>query len=301
MSNVMLHAPQNAKACKTVEEAVGRRRAVLEPKLDGWRVIAANEDGYVQAWTRTGTEVTGKMPQIEQALEHIPIGTVLDGEVVAFERGASGLIHSWGKVQSVLGANHDKAAARSHVLTYVVFDILSLAGLDCRGLSFEDRRIVLADLSKTFFEPVVLIPQVSADEEAYETLLARGYEGGIVKWLDAPYASGQRGKGWFKLKATATVDAVVMGFKAGLGDFSGLVGAVVFGQPNSEGVLVERGRCSGMDMSTRIAMSNNPDSYMGRVIEVAHMGVTEHGRLRHPQFRRLRSDRSPSSVSWHDG
>jgi ATP-dependent DNA ligase len=305
MSAIMLHAAQNAKACKTVEEAVASRYAVLEPKLDGWRIIASNDEGQVQTWTRTGTEVTGKMPAIEAALAQMPVGSALDGEVVAFERTGDGLVHSWGKVQSVLGAGQEKAVSRSHALSYVVFDVLSWNGEDWRGAPFRERRSLLSRITQELPEPVLLIPQVEATEEAYETLLARGYEGGIVKWWDAPYASGQRGKGWFKLKANATVDAVIIGYKEGEGSFSGLVGSIEFGQYDDQ-ELVSRGHCSGMDMLTRRAISQDRWGHLGRVIEVAHMGVMPthegkpYGALRHPQFKRWRDDRLGESVEIHD-
>jgi ATP-dependent DNA ligase len=109
-----------------------------------------------------------------------------------------------------------------------------------------------------------------------------------------------------RLKPQTTIDAVIMGFKPGENGFSGLVGAVVFGQYDENGTLVERGRCSGMDMRTRIDMTQNFESkWMGAVVEIAHMGVSigegESGRFRHPQFKRRRTDKALHEVVIHDG
>lgn len=137
-------------------------------------------------------------------------------------------------------------------------------------------------------------------------LLAQGYEGSIVKWLDAPYRSGVRGQGFFKLKGTARIDAIVVGYEEGKGGFAGLVGALRFGQYDTNGVLVDRGSCSGMSMELRETISADRDAYLGAVIEIQHMGLQEptkanpHGSFRHPQFKRLRLDKAPESVTLHD-
>jgi ATP-dependent DNA ligase len=128
----------------------------------------------------------------------------------------------------------------------------------------------------------------------------------MVKWLDAPYGSGKRGAGWWKLKPQATVDVVVMGYKPGEGSFEGLVGAIMFGQYDN-GKLIYRGKCSGMDLTERYDFTENADDYIGTVIEVAHMGLMEPsseyplGAFRHPQFKRTRPDRNAESVVRHDG
>jgi ATP-dependent DNA ligase len=131
----------------------------------------------------------------------------------------------------------------------------------------------------------------------------------VVKWLDAKYSSGKRGLGWLKIKPQSTADAIIMGFKPGTpgSSFDGKVGAIIFGQHDDDGNLVERGRCSGMDWSLRCAMSADEEAYIGRVVEVAHFGVQKpnkenpHGALLSPQFKRFRDDeKTAAEVTIHD-
>jgi ATP-dependent DNA ligase len=303
---------QNLETAKSVEAASTGHAAALEPKFDGWRLLAVvGEDGKCRTYTRTGNEMTGKLPAIEAALsENLPPGSVLDGEAVAFAMEDDRLVQKWGGAAKVLGAGTAKAALGSGAITFVAFDLLAHGGIDARALSYEKRRSLLVSLfaAADFGEAkIILVPQLAATEASHDTLIEAGYEGSVVKHLDAPYASGKRGKGWYRLKPQATVDVVVTGYKEGEGSFAGLVGAVHFGQYDADGILVERGRCSGMDWDTRKFISANREACLGRVFELAHHGAmppTEAkplGALRHPQFKRWRPDRTAESVEVHDG
>src|SRR3954468_18343331 len=57
---------------------------VLEPKFDGWRAIVAVDD-VVRVWTRTGHELTDKLPEFAPLGDMLAGGSVvLDGELVAW-------------------------------------------------------------------------------------------------------------------------------------------------------------------------------------------------------------------------
>jgi ATP-dependent DNA ligase len=303
---------QNAEAADSVAEAVGGKESVLEPKMNGWRMLAhVGDDGRVRTYTRTGNELTGSLPQVEAELaENFPAGTWLDGEAVAIEIDADGNVaHNWGSVQSVLGSGTARAASRSEKVTYAVFDLISHGGLDVRRLPLRARRGALETIfAAKGFDRVMLIPQQPATQEGHDALLAAGFEGSIVKHLDAPYASGRRGRGWRKLKGQWTADAVVVGFKPGEGGFAGYIGAVEFGQYEADGTMARRGRCSGMDFPTRRWFTENAERLIAEeaVIEFGHMGVHPpsaeypHGGFISPQFKKLRRDKDASEVLVHD-
>jgi bifunctional non-homologous end joining protein LigD len=272
----------------------------MEPKLDGWRIIANVYENGVHFYSRSGNAYDGKLPKVEaELLANFPPGTWLDGEAVAIRVENGKIINDWGVAQSVLSKLGGHAAADK--ITYMVFDLIAHRGIDARPLELVDRRVLLERIFEgEDFEAVQLAPIREAQPETHDAFVAAGYEGTIVKQANRPYASGKReGAGWTKIKPSTTIDAVVMGFKPGENGFAGMVGAVIFGQYDDAGNLVERGRCSGMDMRTRESMTKNPDKWLDTVIEVAHMGVMKDG-LRHPQFRRHRLDRKPESVLIHD-
>lgn len=78
--------------------------------------------------------------------------------------------------------------------------------------------------------------------------------------------------------------------------FNDWVGAVKFGKFNEQGDLVELGECSGITESLRKNMSENPDKYIGEVMEIKAMQKTKDGFYRHPQFSRMRDDKNASEC-----
>jgi bifunctional non-homologous end joining protein LigD len=263
---------------------------VLEPKYDGQRVLVYVAEDGVHVFSHTGTIHNGKLPKIEAEFARLPAGTWIDGEAVAFTIDGDFVVHEWGSVQKCLGASQPKAVTLEHTITFVAFDLISHAGIDARSLPFQKRRDLLeAIFAMREWERVILTPQTPPSDEALSQLLAQGFEGGVVKSLASPYLSGGRGGGQFKLKPQETDDFVVVGYKPGENGWKGLVGAIKFGGYR-DGKLVEVGRCSGMDMATRLRISKSPKEYLGRVVEVAHMGRMKDG-YRHPQWKRWRPDK----------
>jgi bifunctional non-homologous end joining protein LigD len=274
-------------------------RYIGEPKWDGWRLLVHRHENGVSLYTRTGKSHDGSLPEIEAELAaNLPVGTWLDTEAVAMTMQDGKIVHHWNAVQSVLGSGTGKAAAQSHLITLVAFDLIAHGNIDARGLSFAKRRELLEGvMGGVEWKRVILSPQVTPTDDTVDALLSQGFEGMVIKDREARYASGKRGKGWTKIKPQDTEDVVVMGFKPGENGFAGMVGAVIFGQ-YKDGELVERGRCSGMDMKTREHMTANPDAWIGTVIEVAHMGVMESGSWRHPQMKRKRDDKPATACEW---
>lgn len=75
--------------------------------------------------------------------------------------------------------------------------------------------------------------------------------------------------------------------------FNNWIGAVKFGKYDKDGNLVELGECSGLTDELRKDMSENPDKYIGQVMEIGAMEKTRDGFYRHPVFNRMRPDKNP--------
>ncbi|MBV9921837.1 MAG: hypothetical protein JOY78_13430, partial [Pseudonocardia sp.] len=79
------------------------------------------------------SRLTAYFPEITTAvLAHVPAGTVLDGELVVYQ-GA--IVTSPHCKQRITSRPHQAAAA-----SFVVFDVLALAGRDLRSLPYRKRR-----------------------------------------------------------------------------------------------------------------------------------------------------------------
>lgn len=65
--------------------------------------------------------------------------------------------------------------------------------------------------------------------------------------------------------------------------------------------VLEVGECSGFDEETREMFSEDPESWVGKVIEVkANEIFKDTGKLRHPRFLRCRNDKSPLDCTYRD-
>jgi len=285
---------QNAEAPKVQGLApYAAPHFTAEPKLDGWRMLVHIADDGVHLYSRTAKAYTGCLPEHEAELaERLPAGTWLDCEAVGMTMQDGKIAYEWGIAQSAFGGGSAKPKATRDKISLMVFDLIALDGIDARRLPYAKRRALLESLfAQTDLKRTILIPQVKPTEASLNAVLAQGFEGLVIKDTRARYASGKRGAGWTKIKPADTIDVIVMGFKPGENGFAGMVGAIIFGAHDADGNLVEAGRCSGMDMKTREAMTKNPDAWIGTVVEVAHMGQMPTGGFRHPQFKKRRPDK----------
>jgi bifunctional non-homologous end joining protein LigD len=256
----------DAEKATSVRDAARGHDAVLEVKLDGWRFLAVRDDDGVRMFVRSGNQY--KVPVVEATLaDLLPPGSILDGELVSPHGGA------W-RVRSDL-------AAGGTDLVYVTFDLLQHRGIDARPTPLRFRRELLERIVPPGAESVMVIPQYPATDAQHARLIDAGFEGSMVKWLDEPYHSGHRGRGWEKVKYHDSEDAVVIGHEPGKE-----YGALVFAH---EGETAEWGTC-------KLHEPYDP-AWLGRTVEVRHFGVLPSGSLRHPQLLRFRPDKDRGRSS----
>lgn len=289
----------NSQPADSVEEAARGRECVLEPKFDGIRLLVhVTEDG-VRMYSRAGNSKTGALPHVDEELSALPAGTWLDGEAVSFNPDGT---QAWGEASSVVRSAPTKFHPLRGKISFVVFDILAYDGMDARSLPLRQRRELLERhvLPAVTGQKVTLSPWLPVDEGTHDALLERGYEGSMVKLLDAPYESDKRSWNSRKLKAEDTVDAVITGFSPSKDPESwiakaGLIGTVDFKHFHG-GEWVE-GRASGMNVPMRREMTARQDDLVGTVVEVGYMTRMPSGKIRHPQFKRLRDDKTAEECA----
>ncbi|MFE7130145.1 ATP-dependent DNA ligase [Streptomyces sp. NPDC057638] len=182
-----------------------------EPKFDGHRVVVFRLDQEVVLQARSGRIITAAFPDLAAAAGVLPVGTVLDGEVVVWSEGRT----DFAAVQRRAAATPGRAPALARRLpaSYAAFDLLADRGEDIRGWSYARRRRALVALLAPLGPPIQAVPMTQDPREAtewYTTLPAIGVEGLVVKRLDQGYRV--RGRAWSKLRHTAVRDAPVLGF-----------------------------------------------------------------------------------------
>lgn len=183
-----------------------------EPKWDGYRCIVVKKNGVVTMFSRSGTE-TETAPTVKAWLqEHMLDSWVLDGELIDS--------NNWNDTASVVSSRKNKKSDKT--LSFFVWDCMPLDVWVSQGVSkkFSER---LKDIPKALggrtSGPVKIAEGniVYNEKELlsyYNECLTKGYEGIMVKVMDAVYEF-DRSEVMLKLKPVADYDGVVVG--VGLG------------------------------------------------------------------------------------
>ena len=279
----------------------------LGEKFDGFRELMYIDSlGRIRMFARSGAEHTANVPHLTSIVVPELADTVLDGEGI----GPSNRIES---TKSIFGSKPGYAIAwqeKNGKARYIAFDILRFKGKDITSLPLDSRRgfliSVVAMLQESGMEAIY--PEIlhkSNKVRHFRDILSRGGEGAILKDLYSHYSPGKRTKAWLKIKPVLTWDVVIMGFTAGRGKYKSMVGAIRYGLyrepawPLKEGnfrSLAEVGKCSGMTDEQRQEFTDDPNSYVGLVIEVAGQDVGKDGAIRFPRFKQFRSDKLPQEC-----
>ena len=136
-----------------------------ELKWDGFRASAQIGNGSIRLWSKNGTDLATRFPEIIAAVGIVvPDGSVLDGELIIWsnERLAFDLLQH----RFAGGPARAREQAREHPASYVVFDLLALEGEDLRDQPLRDRRAALETLSRTWSPPLQLSPMTDDIEVA---------------------------------------------------------------------------------------------------------------------------------------
>ena len=196
-----------------------------EWKWDGIRGQLILRDGEYFVWSRGEELMTDRFPELARAIDHLPPGTVLDGELLVWEPGAD---HpsSFNALQARIGRKTvPKKLLKEAPVVLHAYDLLEWAGEDIRHRPFAERRALLeaacADLPAD--TPIRLSPQHSfADWDALTTLRETAREaqaeGLMLKRADSPYLAGRKKGDWWKWKLDPlTIDAVMIYAQSGSG------------------------------------------------------------------------------------
>ena len=205
-------APMLASPADDPEEALERLgEAAFEYKLDGARLQVHRAGDEVRVFTRQLQDVTARVPEVVEWARALPVReAVVEGESLALRE--DGRPRPFQETMRRLGRSKDVEAARRAQPLCVLLLRRAVPGGGGPARRLAVRRARRARCS-WLVEPGVLLPRIVTrdPEEArrfFEQALAAGHEGLMAKSLAAPYAAGQRGFHWLKLKSAHTLDLV---------------------------------------------------------------------------------------------
>jgi DNA ligase-1 len=198
-----------------------------EWKWDGIRAQVIRRRGRVFIWSRGEELVTEKFPEICAAAQHLPEGSVLDGEILAWKEGRP---LGFAALQRRIGRKHLAAGVLQSVPAgLMAYDLLELGGEDVRARELAWRAAALGDLLGRLGDPRLLAsPEVSAADWSElarwrDDARRQGAEGLMLKRRSSAYGVGRRRGDWWKWKVDPLrVDAVLTYAQSGHGKRSGL-------------------------------------------------------------------------------
>jgi len=293
-------APQLATLSKDV---FSDPRWIFEEKFDGIRCIAVQSKGKLTLYSRNQKKLNASFPEIVKALEgKTKVDFVADGELVAFEKGVT----SFSKLQ--------KRAQMKMPLYLYLFDLLVWDGKDLRKKPLLDRKTLLKS-KFPFTNNIRYTPHVKKTGETYfKRAQTKRLEGIIGKKGDGHYVS-KRTSEWKKFKCTKRQELVIGGYTDPKGSRIGF-GALLVGY-YAKGKLHYAGKIgTGYDEKMLTTLEKKLSSLERKsspftdeikakeihfvspqlVCEVGFTEWTKDGKLRHPRFLGLRTDKSPKQV-----
>jgi bifunctional non-homologous end joining protein LigD len=283
---------------------------VVQPKFDGIRALLHVEGGRVRITSRTVSEVTYRLSELQYNLPQLTEGfdglwgTVLDGELVCplsvLDTGSTTTGSSLQATMAILATTPENARriqAREAWVRFHCFDALRYRGRDLTTFHWADRQQYVEEARRRSENPFVeAVPSFAVNKgEIHRHLVDAGGEGTVWKKSDGIYEPGRRVGHWIKRKRGIEVEAFVSGFKPGNNGHASFVGAVEFSVARADGATIPVAWVSNWSDAERAAMTHmgragicglNP-AYLGRRALIAGQDCSaKTKRVRHARLVR---------------
>ena len=265
---------------------------LVEYKYDGVRVIAIVQNGSATLYSRNGKLLTN-FPHIEKALSKSAFNDyVFDGEVMSED------------FQALMKQVHRKSSAKTEDAYLAVFDVLSLQEFN-KGKSINttiERKHRLADIFQIDLDYCIRnvdYHEIDFDtdkgqaqfQELNKTALEKGYEGLMIKPVDALYEC-KRSHAWLKIKPFIEVSLEIVDTEEGTGKNVGKLGALIC-EGTDDGVFIKVNVGSGLTDDQRETFWAVKDALIGELAEVRADAITKSQdgdfySLRFPRFKTFR-------------
>ncbi|MBF6630583.1 MAG: ATP-dependent DNA ligase [Comamonas sp.] len=219
---------------------------LVEWKWDGIRVQLIRRAGQTPyLWSRGEERLDGRFPELEAQALQLPLGVVLDGELLAWDMERT-VPRPFVALQKRIQKRMPSAKLRQEVPVHIlVYDLLELQDQDWRSRPLRERRQALAQLlhdagcANLQISPEVPLPDWQQLNTLRDQAPAMNAEGLMLKQRTSPYLEGRKRGAWWKWKVEPfTIDAVLVYAQSGSGRRSTLHTDYTFAVWNDAGALV---------------------------------------------------------------
>jgi bifunctional non-homologous end joining protein LigD len=304
------------------KEIPGDKEWTYEPKYDGIRVLAFVAPGAARLITRNAKDKTAQFPEIVAELMKLPGRTkkplVLDGEIVALRNGEAARFQELQGRMHVENARSIAKLSKEQPAAFIAFDIL-LDGDD--PVMTEPWHVRRKHLEKRLAKKTtdhVWLGDSSGDGKKMMRLAEKGgWEGVIVKDINAPYQPGKRSKSWLKVKLEKQQEFVVGGYTEPRNSREH-IGSLLVGFYNDDDELIYAGHVGGgfsvrglkemykllgpLERKTspfKTTPKTNEKAHWVKpevVVQVRYNEMTREGKLRQPVYLGVRDDKDAFDV-----
>jgi DNA ligase-1 len=190
---------------------------IAEWKWDGIRGQVIIRKDQVYTWSRGEELVTDKFPEFKEFAECLPNGTVLDGEILAYDATNSTPLN-FNTLQTRIGRKNVTAKIlKDAPVILMAYDLLEVDGKDNRETPFVERRQQLAKIiqqancSKLQLSPEARFSSWEELEKEKDRGREMYAEGVMLKRKDSTYRVGRKRGDWWKWKVDPlSIDAVMI-------------------------------------------------------------------------------------------
>jgi DNA ligase-1 len=299
---------------------------LAEWKWDGIRGQLIARPGAFALWSRGEELITDRFPELAPLADFLPPGTVIDGEILAWDSAADQPL-PFADLQKRIGRKTvPKALLASAPAQMLAYDLLEDGGTDIRDQPFAQRRAKLEAIIAALPPGLPLGPSPVIRFKTWESLTRtratareRQAEGVMLKRAASPYFTGRKRGDWWKWKLDPhTVDAVMLYAQAGHGRRANLFTDFTFGIRDGNELVPFTKAYSGLTDAefaeiTRWVQSHTLERYgpvrkvpAELVFEIGFEGIQASPRhksgiaLRFPRMLRWRRDKPVDEIDTLD-
>lgn len=192
--------------------------ALVEDKLDGFRLQIHKKDDEITLFTRRLENVTTQFKEILPIIRsNVKLkNAILDSELIGYDPETKKHLPFQHISQRIRRKYDIEEIAKKLPVEIQVFDILNEGGTELLNLKQEERRKILEKNIKSEKTKIVITKKLITNSKKemndfYKKSLKNGNEGIMIKSLESKYIPGRRVGGWVKLKPIKeTLDLVII-------------------------------------------------------------------------------------------
>jgi DNA ligase 1 len=279
VDDVGLLKPMTAHVYQEFHHKVSDTGLYVSPKLDGQRCMAVIDGFDVTLYSRNRKPITS-VPHIERWLStHVGKEghkVILDGEIYNHRLRVD---YGFEKIQEIVMRKKDQHPEHES-MQFHVFDMV-------KDSPYYDRIIFAGMHTGKPPAPVVLVKSIEATKEELPALLqrvlAKGYEGLIIRDPQGMYEAGRRSYKMLKLKDHFDAEFDILGVVEGTGKLTGHAGSLI-----CITAAGEQFQCKLIGSEKRLRdIFNDSSLWEGHQATVRYQNLTETGVPRFPRAIKL--------------